>query len=113
MKEAPWQAQVIELAVRYGWWWWHAPDNRPAGRGRARHVQRTVPGFPDLVLIRGPELLFVELKGTSTRVTDAQHAVISMLAVVEAWNPHVEVHVWRPDDWDRALARLSRPMVEA
>lgn len=125
--EAVFQQQVEQLAAFYGWdLVFHAPDNLPrqtrSGRVRKQHV---TPGFPDLVMVRGPELLFAELKAEKGRLSAAQKAWIAALTVVqraveqlargpygdgrlEGPPPAVEVHVWRPSDWDALHARLSR-----
>lgn len=42
---------VMEVAKAAGWLIYHVPDSR-----------RAPAGFPDLVLLRPPELLFIELK---------------------------------------------------
>jgi len=80
--ERAWQAKVVELARWLGWAAYHTHDSR-----------RSEPGFPDLVLVRGDRLLFVELKSARGRITPAQQAWLDRLA------PCAEVHVWRPDDW--------------
>ena len=109
-----WEAAVQGLALFYGWRVYHTHDSR-----------RSAPGFPDLTLVRGPELLFVELKSGSGRLSRAQKEWLEALrvvavAVAEAVHvagehyavaptaPTVEVYVWRPDDWDDLHARLAR-----
>ena len=49
--EAAWQQTVIEAADLLGWFVYHNPDSR-----------RSTAGFPDLVLIRAPRVMFLELK---------------------------------------------------
>jgi hypothetical protein len=65
---------------------------------------RSPAGFPDLVLVRPPRLIFAELKSEKGRLTEAQRAWIELLAQV----PAVETYVWRPSDWPTILAVLSR-----
>lgn len=65
MTEAAWQQNVVRLAGYYGWRTYHTRDSRGSD-----------PGFPDLVLIRGPELLFAELKPDRPSRTRAARALI-------------------------------------
>ncbi len=62
-------------------------------------------GFPDLVLVRGSELIAAELKSERGRVTPAQQQWLDALSAAG-----VEVAVWRPSDLDGAIvARLTSP----
>lgn len=69
--EAQWQQKIVQLAGFYQWRVYHTHDSR-----------RSNPGFPDLVLLRGPELIFAELKGPKTRVTAEQEDWLAALRVV-------------------------------
>jgi hypothetical protein len=126
--EAQFQQRVEQLAAYYGWRHFHAPDNRPGGK--AGRLQRVAPGFPDLVLIRPPELIFAELKTDTGRVRSEQAAWIADLEAVavamrafiqhgqdaprlERFSdahgiPCIDVYVWRPRDFDAILDRLAR-----
>jgi len=75
-----------------GWWSYHTHDSR-----------RSTPGFPDLVLIRPPRVMFIELKRETGRLTTAQKDVQALLADC----PDVESHVARPSDWQRVVEWLS------
>jgi hypothetical protein len=105
--EAAFQAQVIEAAASLGWGLiYHTHDSR-----------RSQKGFPDLVMVRGTRLLFVELKrvGEKPRVEQvawlegleqvaaALRDLVRLLAVDPRaeWmrQPSVEVYVWHPDQW--------------
>jgi hypothetical protein len=114
LTEAQWQAQVVGLAGFYGWRVYHTHDSR-----------RSAPGFPDLVLVRPPELIFAELKGESTRVTPDQEAWLTDLRLVgdavqedeavcfgEGIGPYppptVDVYLWRAPDLDPVHERLAR-----
>ena len=57
--------------------------------------RRSEPGFPDLVAIRPPRVLFIELKVEKGRLSRAQEHWLKLLRLV----PCVEVFVWRPSDW--------------
>lgn len=114
--ESAWQTQVEQLAGFYGWGpIYHTHDSR-----------RSHPGFPDLVLVRDRELLFVELKTDKGRVRPEQQVWLDALeqvaaAVREAVDlasdnpssaesdgaPFVETHVWRPRDFEAIHARLA------
>ena len=104
--EANLQKQILELAAYYNWAWYHPPDNRPirAHDGKVR-FQTVVAGWPDLILCRPPELIAVEVKSQSGRVSSEQSEWLRRLTVCG-----VETAVWRPDDWDAVQARLSRPL---
>jgi hypothetical protein len=95
--EAAFQQQVLNLAGFYGWRGYHTHDSR-----------RSQPGFPDLVLVRGPELIFAELKAARGRVRPDQQEWIAALSAVAAIAHHVDVYVWRPADFDEVHARLAR-----
>lgn len=83
--EAAWQAKVEGLARFYGWRIFHAPDNRPVrARSGRTYVQNVTPGFPDLVLLRPPELIFAELKTDKGRVKPEQEEWLADLRAVAA-----------------------------
>jgi hypothetical protein len=92
LTEAAFQQQVQELAAYYNWeLQYHTRDSR-----------RSNPGWPDLVLCRPPEILFIELKAEKTRVTKEQHRWVQALCECG-----LEVYIWRPGDWDEIQARLA------
>ena len=95
LTERQWQRQVLDAARYCGWLRAHF---RPAqtARGWRTPVEGDGAGFPDLVLVRGHRLLFVELKSDRGRVSPAQQAWLDALR-----RASVEVHVWRPSDWAR------------
>lgn len=90
MTEKAWQQQVLELASICRWQHFHVFDSR-----------RSDPGWPDLILARAPELLAVELKTDRGRLSTEQTRWLQLL---EACG--VEVHVWRPRDFDQVSERL-------
>ncbi len=84
--------QVIDLAHLTGWLVYHTFDSRRSGAG-----------FPDLILIRGKQLLAAELKSEKGRLSPAQQQWLDALS-----KAGVEVAVWRPSDLDTAIvARLT------
>lgn len=110
MREDAWQGTVVDAAKVQGWLVYHTQDSRGSSKG-----------FPDLVLVRAPRILFVELKNETRKLEPEQVDWLAALSVValaareqaEAIltegvpvKPLVEAHLWRPDDWDRVQAIL-------
>ena len=89
--EKAWLAQVIRLAEVLGWKHYHTYRS-----------DRSAAGFPDLVLVRRPRVIFAELKAQRTKATDAQ---LAWLAELRACNQ--EVYLWRPEDAEK-VARILR-----
>jgi hypothetical protein len=90
LSEKHFQAQVLRLAKLSGWLTYHTFDSR-----------RSAPGFPDLVLVKPPAVLFAELKSASGRLRPEQGAWLESLRGCES----VEARLWRPGDW-RAIETL-------
>lgn len=97
--EKDFQDLLLAVARRAGWTSYHTHDSR-----------RSQPGFPDLVLVRPPkradqkgELLFIELKTDTGRLTHDQQRWLSLLELAGA-----EVHLWRPADTEQCVDRLTR-----
>jgi hypothetical protein len=67
------------------------------------HSIHSPAGFPDLVLVRPPRVVFVELKVGRRQPTPAQQHWLNLLKQC----PGVEVYVWYPEDWD-AIEELLR-----
>ena len=93
LTEAQFQAQVTELAERLGWSWlhvnrmqgetgWRTPVSGPLGKG-----------FPDLLLVKGTQVLFVELKTDTGYLTPPQKVLQSQVLRDQRF------YVWRPRDW--------------
>lgn len=91
-REREWQAQVTELAQRYGWLHYHTYDSR---RSRA--------GFPDLILIRGSRLIAVELKVGAAGLALDQEAWLAAFALV----PGCEAYCWRPEQIEEVVSILA------
>lgn len=103
--EATFQAQVIGLARYTQWLIYHAPAGGKDGRADREQVGA---GFPDLVLVKGPRLIFVELKTRTGRVRPDQVTWLDALGDVGrlALGPaSVEVYLWRPADLED-IARI-------
>lgn len=101
INEAALQSAVIELAKLYGWKVHHTRAvQMPSGRW-ATPIQGHA-GFPDLVLVRPPDTIFVELKSAIGRTSDKQDEWIAALQAAGQ-----EVHIWRPRDITAIKKRLS------
>lgn len=88
--EKTFMAQVIRLARLFGWRHYHTHDSR-----------RSAAGFPDLVLVRGPRLIFAELKTDTGKLSLDQQAWLLTLGGAGA-----TARVWRPRDWSAIEAEL-------
>jgi hypothetical protein len=88
--ERRWQAQVLQLASAFGWKGYHTWNS-----------QHSAAGFPDLVLVRRPRVVFAELKTNRGLVSDAQQAWLDELAACG-----LEAYVWRPGDLEHVVRTL-------
>ena len=91
--ERDFSTTVVDLARLMGWRVFH--------QWSSVHSE---PGWPDLVLVRPPRLVFAELKAQRGKASPAQRATLDALIACEA-----EVYLWRPDDLDEIEAVLKRP----
>ena len=91
MRERDWQAMVTAAAQHLGYLAYHTADSR-----------RSQPGFPDLCLVRGERLVFLELKTEKGRVRPEQQVWLDALSQV----PGVVAMVARPSQWDDVLEIL-------
>lgn len=83
MSEKRFMASVVKLARLLGWRTYHTFNSKHSDAG-----------FVDLVLVRRPRVLFVELKSDRGKLTEEQRA---WLASFEGCP--VERYCWRPRDW--------------
>jgi hypothetical protein len=60
-------------------------------------------GEPDLRMVRPPRVIFAELKSFHGRVTKEQAETLELLRQC----PGVEVHLWRPQQWDEIVGILG------
>lgn len=86
-------AGLIEHAQFHGWLAYHTHDSR-----------RSAEGFPDLVLLRPPDLILWELKTEKGKVSAEQQVWLDRLAEAHT----IEAALIRPADYDRCLQRLAR-----
>lgn len=101
--EAAFQSKLLKLLRAHGWRCTHNPP-RP---GRSRHITFGDPGFPDVVALRPPDLVFLECKSVGGKTSEEQRVWLVGLeaAGVDAW-------VVNPADWP-VLVRLARDGIEA
>ncbi|MDE0004402.1 MAG: VRR-NUC domain-containing protein [Rhodospirillaceae bacterium] len=90
--EAAFQRAVIDLCTALGWRHYHTHDSR-----------RCVPGFPDLVLVRPPRVIFAELKMQRGRVSIHQQGWLRALSQCDG----VEAVLWRDNMWDSIVQCLT------
>ena len=89
--------QVRALARYEGWLSYHTYRST-----------RSEPGFPDLVLVRPPRVIFSELKTENGVLTWSQQVWLDRLARCEG----LETYMWRPSDWDQIVEKLKREQGE-
>jgi hypothetical protein len=87
MTEAELQAQILDLCKHMGLLAYHTYDSR-----------RSVPGFPDLVIVGKDHMLYRELKTDRGRVSEEQDLWLEALHHVGA-----DAKVWRPRDWPQRI----------
>lgn len=104
MSEAAFQASVIELAEALGWSVFHPPDNmRRKNKNDEWYVQDVKVGYPDLTMLRPPEILVAELKSDTGKLRPGQQEWLDRFAACG-----VEAYLWRPRDFDAVHERLKR-----
>lgn len=89
--ERAFMAQVIRCAELFRWRHYHT-----------HRSEKSPSGFPDLVLVRRPRVIFAELKSDRGTLTDAQRAWLDELRACGQ-----EAYVWRPMHWS-AVEKLLR-----
>jgi len=92
VSERDFAVTVLDLARVYRWRIYHTYLSI-----------RSNPGFPDLVLVRAPRVVFAELKTERGKVSTAQCDWHDVLRVC----PGVECYIWRPADWDQIVKILE------
>ena len=91
--EKEWQSTVTEYAKLMGWKHYHTHDSR-----------RSAPGFPDLILLRPPRMIAIELKSEKGQPpTMAQREWLEAFAACQ-----VPTYVWRPSDWPSVCRILGK-----
>lgn len=85
IREKDFLEQIRELAKIFGWEYYHTWQSIHSPRG-----------FPDIVLVRPPRIIFAELKSSSGKLSPAQKRWLDQLMQC----PGVEAYLWRPEDLD-------------
>jgi len=106
--ERDWLSQVLDLAHLYGWVVAHFRPGMNRRGSWSTPVQGDGVGFPDLVLLRPPELIVAELKTNRGKVTREQAVWIDSFSACG-----IESYVWRPAQFDQISARLRRRRLSA
>jgi hypothetical protein len=92
LTEKEFLAQVVALARLTGWLAYHTHDS-----------QHSAAGFPDLVLVKGRSVLFIELKVGTNPLTPEQARWLEALATAGQ-----NARVWRVEDWPEIEDALVR-----
>lgn len=89
LTEVELQQKITDLAELRGWLVYHTYDSR-----------RSAAGFPDLVLCRSGQVLFVEVKSEKGRLSKAQAKWLTELGIGTTlqFDHFHEVYIWRPSD---------------
>jgi Holliday junction resolvase len=91
-RERDFMDKLLGAAVPAGWMVYHTYDSR-----------RSTAGFPDLVLVKPPVVVFAELKTEKGTPSKAQDEWLEQLGLCT----DLSVHLWRPSDWDEIEERLG------
>jgi len=120
LSEDEFRKQVNEVATLYGWEFMFVKPLRAAGGIWKTPTFGTIgKGWPDTMFVKvgknGSRILFVEFKRELGKVEPDQERVLGYLRGLE--QPHgwiadmfaviVEVHIWRPSDFDTIVEVLS------
>src|SRR5436190_21301303 len=100
--EQSFQTVVVEVARLAGW---RVAHFRPARtkNGWKTPVTADGAGWPDLVLVRPPRLIFAELKSETGELRPNQTEWLDVLRLL----PSAETYLWRPKDWDALVEILT------
>jgi hypothetical protein len=101
VSEADFLRWVKDVAKLFGWRYSHfRPAKTAKGWRTALEGDR---GFPDLVLVRPPRVIFAELKSDDGKPTAEQTSWLSDLTASS-----VEVYTWHPADQPEVMLTLAR-----
>lgn len=100
MSEQQLLGAVVEAAQRLGWRVMHIPDGLYATAAKEERFDALVgaEGWPDLVLVRGGELIVAELKTERGQLSANQAAWMQAFREVQD-ERGICVQVWRPHHW--------------
>lgn len=92
VSEKVFQAAVVRLAREHGWLCYHTHDSR-----------KSLPGYPDLTMVREGVCLWSELKVPGGTLTLQQAHWLKALGQVR----ETAAFVWQPEDWPEIRMRLT------
>jgi hypothetical protein len=90
--EKVFMGEVVKLAVLTGWLYYHTYDSR-----------RSVSGFPDLVMVKKPRVIFAELKSSSGKLSKQQTHWKDALEAC----PGISYYLWTPQHWEEITHTLQ------
>lgn len=107
LSEKQWQKQVEEALTVYGWWWMHIPPNVVVCPRCTTKIYRGIAkGFPDILAIKPPYILWIELKRERGQLDSDQRRVLAMLEACDQIVRHA-----RPRDREALLNLIAHPEV--
>ena len=111
ISEKQFEAQIKDLAKIYHWKYYHTwkSIHSPAG-------------FPDIVMVKPPRLIFAELKSEKGKITPEQEEWLSLLRQCGSYPSssliddkgltlvyqRLGVYLWRPSDFETIIEILKR-----
>jgi hypothetical protein len=101
MREDELQREVLHLAESNGWLVCHVRKGKVRDGGFL--TTTSAAGFPDVVMMRAPQLVFLELKSQAGRSSPEQLEWIAGLQACAG----VEAYVARPKDWPHIFDLLT------
>lgn len=105
LTEAQWQKQIEDALTVFGYWWMHVPSNVVVCPRCKHKIYRGIrKGFPDILAIKPPDILWIELKRERGQLEPEQTEVGQMLqACGQTW-----IHA-RPRDREQLLDLIAHP----
>ncbi len=95
--EKDFRQMVLDLATALGWKAYCVFEQQ-------NYARRSSKGFPDLVLVKPPRVIFVELKSEKGEVAKSQYEWLNALEKCTV----VEVYVRSPKHWGNIVAMLQQ-----
>ena len=92
MSEAEFQKWITAFARENGWRIFHVNNSTK------RLMRGTSAGFPDLTLVRGDDLIFLEVKAEDGKLSAAQEEWKDVLVELMARNAGIQYHAVFPSD---------------
>jgi Holliday junction resolvase len=102
--EAEWMVTIGDALDLTGWAWiHHRPARRKGGKWTTPTQGNSSKGFPDIVAVRSPRVLWIEVKTNTGRTTPEQKQWVESLR-----SSGQEAHVLHfPRDWHRFDALIA------